>query len=140
MTVFDINVYWNVMSNILIISSSIFKSFILISGFAIFRLFEKLDVDIYIRSQNNERFKRIIQQILRKLNLEKFWIESSSDQFMKHWKKMNLMISKTRLSIRNDCSNWLLDIVTIVYNGQGTIINWEENVYHEMNSTISMLN
>ena len=33
------------------------------------------------------------------------------------------MISKTQLSVRNDYSNWLLDIVTIVYNDQETIIN-----------------
>ena len=49
------------------------------------------------------------------------------------------MISKTRLSVRNDYSDWLHDIVTIVYNDQGTIINWEEDVCHEMNSVLSML-
>ena len=92
--------------------SSTFKSFILISGFATFRLFKELDVDIRMRSQNVERFKQIAQQILEKLNLEKFRINSPSDQFMRDWKKMMiLMISKTRLSVRSDCSNWLLDIV-----------------------------
>ena len=56
----------------------------LISGFATFRLFEKLDVEIHIRSQSVERFKRIAQQTFKKLNLERFRIESSSDQFMKN--------------------------------------------------------
>ena len=87
MTVFDINVYWNVTSNTSVASSSTFKSFMLISGFATFRSFEKLNVDIRMRSQSVERFKRIVQQILKKLNLERFRVESSSDQFMKNWKK-----------------------------------------------------
>ena len=58
-----------------------------ISDFAIFRLFEKFNVDIRMRSQSVERFKRIIQQIFKKLNLERSWIESSSDQFIKNWKR-----------------------------------------------------
>ena len=60
MTVFDINVYWNVTSNTSVASSSTFKSFILISDFATFRSFEKLDVDIRMRSQNVERSKRFV--------------------------------------------------------------------------------
>ena len=56
----------------------------LISNFAIFRLSEKFKIDIYMRLQNAERFKRIIQQILKMLNFEKFRVESSSDQFMKN--------------------------------------------------------
>ena len=87
MTVFDINVYWNVTSNISVVSSSTFKSFMLISGFATFRSFEKFNVDIRMRSQNAEQFKRIAQQILEKLNFKKFRDESSSDQFIKEWKK-----------------------------------------------------
>ena len=53
---------------------------------------------------------------------------------------MNLTMSKTRLSVQDDCSSWLLDIVAVVYNDQGTIINREENVYYEMNSAIPILN
>ena len=87
MKIFDINVYWNVTSNTSVASSSTFKSFILISGFATFRSSEKFNVDIRIRSQNAERFKRIAQQILEKLNFKRFRVESSSDQFMKNWKK-----------------------------------------------------
>ena len=59
----------------------------MISDFAIFRLFEKFNVDIRMRSQNIERFKRIIQQTFEKLNLKRFRIESSSNQLMKDWKK-----------------------------------------------------
>ena len=59
----------------------------LISDLAIFRSFEKLNVDIRMRSQSAERFKRIVQQILEELNLKGFRIESSSDQFMKNWKR-----------------------------------------------------
>ena len=87
MTIFDINVYWNVTSNTSVASSSTFKSFILISDFATFRSFEKLDVDIRMRSQSAERFKRIAQQTFEKLNFKKFRVESSSDQFMKNWRK-----------------------------------------------------
>ena len=87
MTVFDINVYWNVTPNTSVASSSTFKSFMLISGFATFRSFEELDVDIRMRSQSVERFKQIAQQILEKLNLERSRVESSSDQFMKNWRK-----------------------------------------------------
>ena len=139
-TIFDINVYWNVTSNTSVVSSNIFKSFMLILDFATFRSFEKSDVDTRMRSQNVEQFKQIAQQILEKLNFKRSWMKLSSDQFMKNWKKtMTLMISKTWLSIRNDYSSWLLDIVTILYNDQRTIINWEENVCHEMNSALSML-
>ena len=118
MTVFDINVYWNVTSNISVASSSTFKSFMLISDFATFRSSEKLDVDTRMRSQSAERFKRIVQQIFKKLNLKRSRIKSSSNQLMKNWKKktMILMISKTRLSVRDDYSSWLHDIVTVVYN------------------------
>ena len=71
MTVFDINVYWNVTSNTSVASSSTFKSFMLILSFVAFRSFEKLDVDTRMRSQSAERFKRIIQQIFEELNLVK---------------------------------------------------------------------
>ena len=57
MKIFDINVYWNVTSNTSVASSSTFKSFMLISGFATFRLFKELDVDIRMQSQSVERFK-----------------------------------------------------------------------------------
>ena len=141
MTVFDINVYWNVTSNTSVASSSTFKSFMLISDFATFRSSEKLDVDTRMRSQSAERFKRIVQQIFKKLNLKRSRIKSSSNQLMKNWKKktMILMISKTRLSVRDDYSSWLHDIVAIVYNDSKTITNWERNVCHEMNSALSML-
>ena len=55
----------------------------LILNFATFRSFEEFEIDTRIRMQNIERFKRIVQQILKKLNLEKSRIESSSNQFMK---------------------------------------------------------
>ena len=84
MTIFDINLYWNVTSNTSVASSSTFKSFMLILDFATFRSFEKLNVNIRIRSQSIERFKRIAQQILEELNLERFRVESSSDQLMKN--------------------------------------------------------
>ena len=74
---FDINIYWNIMSNTSVASSNTFKSFILISNFATFRSFAKLKIDIRMRSQNVERVKRIVQQIFKKLNLERFRIESS---------------------------------------------------------------
>ena len=54
MTIFDINVCSNVTSNTSIVSSSTFKSFRLISVFAIFRSSEKLDVNIRMRSQSVE--------------------------------------------------------------------------------------
>ena len=60
MMIFDINIYWNVTSNTSVALNSTFKLFILISNFAIFRSFEKLDVDIRMRSQSVERFKRIV--------------------------------------------------------------------------------
>ena len=140
-TIFDINVYWNVTPNTSVVSNSTFKSFMLILDFATFRSSEKLDVNIRMRSQSVERFKQIVQQILEKLNLKKSRIESSSDQLLKNWKKkaMILMISKTQLSVRDDYSNWLFDIVTIVCNDQRTIINWEKNVCHEVNSALFIL-
>ena len=60
MTMFDINVYWNVTSNTSVVSSSTFKSFMLISDFVAFRSFEKFKVDTRMRSQNVERFKQIV--------------------------------------------------------------------------------
>ena len=86
MTIFDINVYWNVTSNTSVALSSTFKSFMLILNFVTFWSFEKFNVDTRMRSQNIERFKRIVQQILEKLNLKKSRVDSSSDQFMKNWK------------------------------------------------------
>ena len=56
----------------------------LISDFATFRSFEKLNVDARMRSQNVKRFKQIAQQILKKLNFKKFRIESSLNQLMKN--------------------------------------------------------
>ena len=47
------------MSNTFVVSSNIFKSFILISDFTAFRLFEKFEIDTRIRSQSIERFKQI---------------------------------------------------------------------------------
>ena len=85
--IFDINIYWNVTSNTSVVSSSTFKSFILISDFATFRSFKKLDVDTRMRSQSAERFKRIVQQTFEELNLERSRVESSSDQLMKNWRK-----------------------------------------------------
>ena len=79
MTVFGIKIYWNVTSNISVALSSTFKSFMLISNFAAFRLSEKLDVDIRMRSQSAERFKRIVQQTFEELNFKKFQVKSSSD-------------------------------------------------------------
>ena len=128
------------MSNTSVTLSSTFKSFILISNFATFWPFKKFDVNTRMWSQNAERFKRIIQQTFKKLNFERSRVDSSSDQFMKNRKKtIILMILKTRLSVRNDYSNWLLDIVTIIYNDQETIINWRRNVCHEMNFAFFML-
>ena len=57
MTIFDINVYWNVTLNTSVASSNTFKSFMLISDFATFQSFKKLDVDIRIRLQSAKRFK-----------------------------------------------------------------------------------
>ena len=87
MKIFDINVYWNVTSNTSVASSDTFKSFMLISEFATFRSSEKFETDIRMRSQSAERFKRIAQQTFEKLNFKKFRVESSSDQFMKNWRK-----------------------------------------------------
>ena len=136
MTIFDINVYWNVTSNTSVASSSTFKLFMLISNFAAFRSSEKFKIDTRMRSQNAERFKRIAQQIFKKLNFEESRVESPSDQFMKDWKKER---SKARLSVRDDCSSWLLDIVAIVYSGQGTTTNWGGDVCHGMNPALSKL-
>ena len=84
MTIFDINVYWNVTSNTSVASSSTFKPFMLISDFATFRSSEEFDVDTRMWSQNVERFKRITQQAFKKLNLKRSRVKSSSDQFMKN--------------------------------------------------------
>ena len=59
-TIFNINIYWNIMSNTSVASSSIFKLFMLISDFATFWSFEKFDIDIRMRSQSAERFKWIV--------------------------------------------------------------------------------
>ena len=56
----------------------------LISSFATFRSFKEFEIDTRMRLQSVERFKRIAQQILKKLNLEKFRVESSSDQLIKN--------------------------------------------------------
>ena len=108
MTVFNINVYWNVTSNTSVVSSSTFKSFMLISSFATFRSFEKLDVDTRMRSQNVERFKRIAQQTLEKLNLKKPRVESSSDQLMKNWKKNDDFDDFGNATV---CSKWLFELI-----------------------------
>ena len=60
MTIFDINIYWNVKSNTSVALNSTFKSFMLILNFVTFWLFEKLEIDIRIRSQSAERFKQIV--------------------------------------------------------------------------------
>ena len=118
MTVFDINVYWNVTSNTSVASSSTFRSFILISDFAAFRSSEKLDVDTRMRSQSVEQFRRITQQILEKLNFKRFRVESPSDQFMKNWKKKRwLWWFRKRdclfeMIVRTDCMiSWRLSIM-----------------------------
>ena len=118
MTIFDINVYWNVTSNASVVSNSTFKSFMLISDFAAFRSFEKLDIDTRMRSQNVERFKRIAQQILEKLNLKRSRVESSSNQFMKDWRKKRWLWWFRKLDclfemiVRTDCMiSWRLSIV-----------------------------
>ena len=82
--IFDINIYWNVTPNTSVALNSTFKSFILISDFTIFRSSEKFKIDTRMRSQNAEWFKRIIQQTLKELNLERSRVESSSNQFMKN--------------------------------------------------------
>ena len=118
MTVFDINVYWNVTSNTSVASSSIFKSFMLISDFAAFRSFKKLDVDIHMSLQSVKRSKQIVQQIFEKLNFKRFRVESSSDQFMKNWKKKRwLWWFRKRdclfeMIVRTDCMiSWRLFIM-----------------------------
>ena len=118
MTVFDINVYWNITPNISVASSSTFKSFMLILDFATFRSSEEFNVDIRMRSQSAERFKRIIQQTFEELNLKKSRIESSSDQFMKNWRKKRWLWWFRRrdclfeVIIRTDCMiSWRLFIM-----------------------------
>ena len=117
-TIFNINVYWNVTSNTSVALSSTFKSFMLISGFTTFRSFEKFDVDTRMRSQSVERFKRIVQQTLEKLNFEKSRVESPSDQLMKDWKKKRwLWWFRKRdclfeMIVRADCMiSWRLSIM-----------------------------
>ena len=90
----------------------------LTSEFATFRSFEKFKIDIRMRSQNAERFKRITQQILEELNLKKFQVESSSDQFMKNWKRKQWICWFRRrdclfeMIIRTDCLiSWRLSIM-----------------------------
>ena len=83
MTVFDTNVYWNATPNTSVASSNTFKSSVLISGFAAFRSSEKLNADTRMRSQSVKRSRRIAQQIFKKLNLERFRVESPSNQLMK---------------------------------------------------------
>ena len=86
MIIFDNNVYWNVTSNTSVVSSNIFKSFMSTSDFATFRSFKKFKIDIRMRLQSAERFKRIAQRIFKKLNFERFRVKLSSDQFIKNWK------------------------------------------------------
>ena len=136
MIAFDINVYWNATPNTPVASSSTFKSFMLISGFAAFRSSEKLEIDTRMRSQSAERFRWIVQQTLEKLNFRKSRVVSSSDQLMKNWRRKR---SKARLSVRDNCSSWLLDIVAVVYSGQGTTTNWGGDVCHEVDSALPML-
>ena len=59
----------------------------LISDFATFRSFKEFDVDTRIQSQNAERFKQIVQQTFKKLNLKKSRVKSSSNRLMKDSKK-----------------------------------------------------
>ena len=84
MTIFNINVYWNVTPNTSVVSSSIFRLFILISDFVIFRSFEKFETDTRMRLQGADRSKQIFQQTFKKLNLKKFQVKSSSDQLIKN--------------------------------------------------------
>ena len=118
MTVFDINVYWNVTSNTSVASSNTFKSFMLISNFATFRSSEKFDVDTRMRSQSVERFKRIAQQTLKKLNFKRSRIKLSSNQLMKNWKRKQWLWWFRRrdclfeMIIRTDCLIlWRLSIM-----------------------------
>ena len=60
------------MSNTSVASSSTFKSSMLILNFATFQSFEEFNVDTRMRSQYIERFKRIVQQTLEKLNFKRF--------------------------------------------------------------------
>ena len=108
MTIFDINVYWNVTSNTSVASSSTFKSFMLTSDFAAFRSSEELDVDTRMRSQNAERFKQIAQQTLKELNLERSQVESSSDQLMKDWRRKNDFDDFESATV---CSKWLFELI-----------------------------
>ena len=117
-TIFDINVYWNVTSNTSVISNSTCKSFILISDFSAFRLFKELEIDIRMRSQSAEWFKRIAQQIFEKLNLKKSRIVSFSDQFMKNWRRKRWVWwfrrrdCRFEMIVRTDCLiSWRLFIM-----------------------------
>ena len=107
-TIFDVNVHWNVTSNTSVALNNTFKSFMLISDFAIFRLFEKLDVDTRMRSQSAKRFKRIVQQTFKKLNFNKFRIESLSDQHIKNWRKNNEFNDFENATV---CSRWLFELI-----------------------------
>ena len=134
MTVFDINVYWNVTSNTSVALNSTFKSFILISDFATFRSSEKFNVDTRMRSQSAERFKRITQQTFEKLNLERSQIESSSDQFMKNWKKKRWFWWFRKrdclfeVIVRTDCMiSWRLSIMIkgrSLIEGETCVTKW----------------
>ena len=108
MTVFDINIYWNITPNTSVTLNSTFKSFILISDFAAFRSSEKLDVDNRMRSQSAKRSKQIAQQIFEKLNLERSRVKSSSDQLMKNWKKNDDFDDFEDATV---CSKWLFELI-----------------------------
>ena len=109
MTIFDINVYWNVTSNTSVVSSSTFKSFMLTLNFAIFWSSEKLDADIRMRSQSVERFKRIAQQTFKKLNFKQSRVDSPSNQFMKNWKKNDDFDDFGDATV---CSRLLFELIT----------------------------
>ena len=118
MTVFDINVYWNITPNTSVAPNSTFKSSVLISGFAAFRSSEKFDTDTRMRSQNAKRSRRIAQQTFEKLNLERSRVESSSDQLMKDWRKKRWLWWFRRrdclfeMIVRADCMiSWRLFIM-----------------------------
>ena len=108
-TIFDINVYWNVTPNTFVASNSTFKSYILISNFATFQSSEKFDVDIRMQSQNAEPLKRIAQHILEKLNFKRSRVDSSSDQFMKNWKKNDEFDDFEDATVY---SKWLFELIT----------------------------
>ena len=68
----------------------------------------------------NELLNRFLKNLILK-NLELSRRQISSWRIKE--KTMNLLTSKMRLSVWNNYSNWLLNIVMIVYNNQRTIIN-----------------